>query len=664
MKISIILTLAFLLSASVQPNPGMEKPGEAVALRPGKDIALFFAVETYAIHGHGLRNLQNPIENAEAIAALLKTQYGFETEVVKNPTLDVIEQKLLAYKEKFAKNHFPYDGQFFVFFSGHGNRELKNGYFLAADSDPTRMYRTAFGYEYWREWINEIDCKHILVAIDACFSGTFDPNWWNKPPGSLGKRPGELSEKQKLIADHDLYTTRWFFTSGTEVETPDHSNFAAKLLEALRSRGGNDLILTSSEAWTHLQKARPHPWQGGFGKNERLSSFLFIDQKPLQNLTPADPSVADGLAQDLNAWKTAKGCGTSICYEAYLDAFPAGEFRTVAIAEIRRLDSETKRRQEDLTWEIAKTKNTVKGYEKYKSSYPYGRYAAEANRRMADLKNAPVKTNKSSNIGYTDGFEYFPALMMLIKGGTFQMGSKEMGKDEKPVHFVTVSDFFLAKYEVTNAEFVKFLNENGNQAEGGKEWVNLSGNYSSEKCRIQKRGSTFTVERGYENHPIIYVSWFGAIAYTKWLSKKTGKKCRLPTEAEWEYAAGGGARRRTKWAGTDKESQLYNFANYYEIDSSDKGGYEYTAPVGRFQSNKLGLFDMSGNVWEWCSDWYDAEYYKSSPAKNPQGPASGSSRVCRGGSWSIDPYNCRTTYRNRSTSSGRSPFIGFRVAQD
>ena len=396
MKINILLTFIFSLSASVPSNSSSTATTELrfAATRPGKDVALFFAVEDYAKHGHGLRNLQNPIDNAVAIAKALKTQYGFQTEVVKNPTIDIIEKKLKAYKEQFAKNQFPYDGQFLIFFSGHGERELKNGYFLAADSDPSRMNRTAFGYEYWREWINEIDCKHILVAIDACYSGTFDPNWWNKPGSTLGRRIGELSEKQILLADHDLYTTRWFFTSGTEVETPDQSNFAAKLLEAFRSRGGSDLILTSSEAWTYLGQARPHPWQGGFGKNERNSSFLFIDQKPLQGITPTDPSVADQLAADLNAWKAAKSCGTVTCYQAYIEKFPAGEFRTLAVGEVKRLNEETKRRQEDITWEIAKTKHTVEGYEKYKSSYRYGRYAAEADRRIADLKSTPVTINK------------------------------------------------------------------------------------------------------------------------------------------------------------------------------------------------------------------------------------------------------------------------------
>ena len=261
--------------------------------------------------------------------------------------------------------------------------------------------------------------------------------------------------------------------------------------------------------------------------------------------------------------------------------------------------------------------------------------------------------------------------MMPIKGGPFQMGSKDGESDEKPAHSVTVSDFYLMKYEVTNAEFVKFLNEKGNQTEGGKEWVNLDGSYSGEKCRIQKSGSTFTVEQGYENHPVIYVSWYGATAYTKWLSEKTGKNFRLPTEAEWEYAAGGGASGRTKWAGTDSEKNLSRYANFcdknceksWKTETQDDG-YAYTSPVGKFQPNKLGLYDMSGNVWEWCSDWYDANYYKSSPTKDPQGPASGSSRVCRGGSWFVLPFGCRAADRVRDSPFNRSSGIGFRVAQD
>lgn len=129
--------------------------------------------------------------------------------------------------------------------------------------------------------------------------------------------------------------------------------------------------------------------------------------------------------------------------------------------------------------------------------------------------------------------------IIFVKGGTFQMGSDESG-DEKPIHSVTVSDFYIGKYEVTNAEFVKFLNAKGNKREGGRTWIYLEGNGEYDKCRIQKSDNQFIVQNGYDNYPVIFVSRYGAKAYCKWLSETTGQNYDLPTEAEWEYTAGGG----------------------------------------------------------------------------------------------------------------------------
>ena len=125
-----------------------------------------------------MRDLQNPIANAHAIAADLEEHYGFKTEVVENPTLDDIVQKLNEYKEKFAKNpngQYRSEGQLLLYFTGHGLVENNVGYFCPADADAKRIYRTGMGYQYWRNFINDFDCRHILVAIDACYSGWFDP---------------------------------------------------------------------------------------------------------------------------------------------------------------------------------------------------------------------------------------------------------------------------------------------------------------------------------------------------------------------------------------------------------------------------------------------------------------------------------------------------------
>lgn len=250
--------------------------------------------------------------------------------------------------------------------------------------------------------------------------------------------------------------------------------------------------------------------------------------------------------------------------------------------------------------------------------------------------------------------------MVLVKGGRFIMGCKD-GRDkdcwdsEKPAHRVTLSDFYIGKYEVTNAEFVKFLDVKGNQTEGGTEWINLSGSYGNEKCRISKSGATFKVETGYENHPVIYVSWYGAKAYCDWMTQQSGHTYCLPTEAEWEYAARGG-----------KSSKNYNYAGSNTL--ADVGWYADNSggkihPVGGLTANELGLYDMSGNVGEWCRDGWHYNY-KGAPKDGMPWLSNFNGRlVLRGGSWLSDNDRCRLATRLDYSPILWFDHYGFRIVR-
>ncbi|MEM8898186.1 MAG: SUMF1/EgtB/PvdO family nonheme iron enzyme [Bacteroidota bacterium] len=238
--------------------------------------------------------------------------------------------------------------------------------------------------------------------------------------------------------------------------------------------------------------------------------------------------------------------------------------------------------------------------------------------------------------------------MVLIKGGNFDRAGEA----------VAVSDFYLAKTEVTNAQFAVFLNAKGNQSEGSINWYNESGsglNVSSEAYIRHTNNGKWVVEEGWENYPVNYVSWYGAVAYCKWL----GVKYRLPTEAEWEYAAGGGESGRTECAGTNSLNELRSYGNYDGIGGQDR--YAGLAPVGSFIRNSLGLYDMSGNVREWCQDWYGS--YPSGPQTDPTGPTSGIYRVIRGGSWNDGASNLRVASRNSWDPDYRFYDVGFRPAR-
>jgi len=194
--------------------------------------------------------------------------------------------------------------------------------------------------------------------------------------------------------------------------------------------------------------------------------------------------------------------------------------------------------------------------------------------------------------------------MVLIPAGSFLMGDafNEGNSSERPVHEVYLDAFYMDIYEVTNAQYAAF-------------------------------DPTHTYPVGKENHPVTHVSWYGAMAYAQWAGK------RLPTEAEWEKAARGGlVSKRYPWG-----DEVTGYEGNFYYPSYDPNAD--TTPVGSYAPNGYGLYDMGGNVWEWCEDWYDASYYAASPTTNPQGPSSGTVHVLRGGSWCDNEGLLRVAYR-------------------
>jgi formylglycine-generating enzyme len=303
------------------------------------------------------------------------------------------------------------------------------------------------------------------------------------------------------------------------------------------------------------------------------------------------------------------------------------------------------------------------------------------NSGAANSGASPVRVNERAPVGSVAG-------SIALPGGAFRMGSDDSwtyGEDgEGPVHEVTLSPFRIEATAVANARFAEFVDATGYQTDAerygwsfvfggllpddfpetrgvanapwwrqvfGADWSHPEGPHSAVADRM--------------DHPVVHVSWRDADAFCQWAGT------RLPTEAEWEYAARGGLDRAVFPWGDELEPggehRMNVFQGTFPSDNTAGDGFAGTAPVDAFPPNGFGLYNMTGNVWEWCADWYDVSSYRESPPSDPRGPDSGSHRIMRGGS-----YLCHASYCRRyrvAARSGNGPDsstgnLGFRCAID
>jgi len=561
--------------------------------RQGKDFALFFAVSGY----DEWTPLAGPVSNAMDIADILKNDYGFETEVVKNPTQNEILDKINEYRNKRVSEN----SQLMIFFSGHGSHDINDiGYFVPQDGELNDPHgQSSISYLTLDRKIDNLKFDHILVVIDACYSGSFLKNYFGTK-SNFRKRVGEsfIKQRQRFIKeayynDENLVRkTRLVYTSGGIEKTPDPSEFAKGFVEGLNNGGNKYGIITFSYLYANFLETKfPKPRVGKFGSHE-TGDFLFIN-----------------------------------------------------------------------------------------SNIPI------------PLDTTQIEEN-----------------MILIKGGEYKMGDlfgKEKNpqrKDERPVHDVFVGDFVISKLEVSNVDFVTFLNDISDKLDVSSEGkLKYKGHVIFDlQCtnckvsieRISNNSGKFEVAKGFERHPIVLVSWYGAIYYCNWYSKKNGLNpvykinqngvvadwevngFRLPTEAEWEYAAKGGGK-DIQFAWGNEYKPFANIADEERNNLSEddiinywknyNDGYSTTSPVSTFAQGEFRINNMTGNVWEWCWDWYNASYYgrsiNSQNPKNPKGPNKGNEKSLRGSSWNSAPGTQRVSKRFKASPNQCSNSIGFRMVR-
>jgi formylglycine-generating enzyme len=316
--------------------------------------------------------------------------------------------------------------------------------------------------------------------------------------------------------------------------------------------------------------------------------------------------------------------------------------------------------------------------------------AQEIAQEVAAAGPAPTGKGITNSIGMT---------LVLIPAGEFMMGSgesvekilatfpnydrkPEFFNDEFPQHRVRITrPFYCGVHEVTNAEFRQFVDATGYKTQAEREEVHPLGSggwgFNQTEQRFEGRNMKYNWRNpGFEirdDGPVVNVTWNDAVAFCRWLSNKEGRTYRLPTEAEWEYAARGGTKTRY-WAGDDPNSLariantadaafFHAYPRYYprEKTLSANDGQVFPAPVGSYPANLFGLCDVHGNVWEWTNDWWAEDYYAHSPVDDPPGPVAGDKKVRRGGAWHSAPLFARISFRNYNKVESRYPNLGFRI---
>ncbi len=577
---------------------------------------------------NGWPSLTGVDEDILEVAKTLSAQ-GFNVVMGENFTKPQMDS---AYSDFIARYGNDFNNRLLFYFAGHGHTVQtsygdKLGYLVPVDApnpqeNENRFQSTSMEMAQVEIYAKRLQSKHALFVFDACFSGSiFSPT-------------RSISE---AISYKTTQPVRQFITSGDENElVPDKSIFREQFTEALSSSiadDNQDGYLTGTELGEFLQssvvnksKSKQHPQYGKI-RNPALDKgdFVFVVNPNLfvsnNRLKPSLGTIA------FLETKGTIALNSDISGKVFLDEQEVGDVGPESSLFLDRV-------------EAGKHNIRIEGAQNW-----WGIVEVKAG------KTEPLIVSGYMNL--SEGFAFMH--MVSVEGGEFSMGNSEGIPDQQPTHIVRLKDFEIGAYEVTVRQFGSFIKETGyiTDAEkgAGKNLINDNGILRKKaglNWRYQPNGKLAKDL----SQPVVFVTWNDAVAFTNWMTKKYPGEFRLPTEAEWEYTAQGGARRKiTRYAGSQ---QLEEVSRY----RTDKPFY-----MTRKKPNELSIFDMSGSVSEWCLDWYDKNYYRQSPRKMPKGPPSGDFKVLRGGSWLSDELFAQVAYRSKTNPNHFNFSDGFRVVR-
>lgn len=579
----------------------------------GTNYLLAIAINEY----QHCSKLNNAVRDVEAFIKLLTTRYQIEPKHVtfikdSQANKKNIERAFL----QLIKTITPQDN-LIVYFSGHGRYdEHFGGNWVPVEAGTNDDDWTDYlSNDLVKTYLARIKSFHTFLIADSCFSGAFF---------------AERSKEKNLANRVDTEPSRWGLTSGKKEIVSDgqsgkHSPFTTALLDVLTKATEPPSVMQICTLV--LEKVAANALQTPMGSalavpGHQGGQMVFYFRE-----------------DEEQAWALATN--TIKAYTDFYDQYPNSKYRRQALHKIEQLEEQD-------AWHKT-PKNRLASLLSYIEDNPHSPHVKEARQLASALREASVKSPSAEAstvpqsivppLIITPKFKV-PEHMVLVKGGSFQMG------EQNEAHPVTLSDFLISKYQLTFDEYDAFCNMTGQGVPPDMRW-------------------------GRGKRPVINVNWFDAINYCNWCSQQEGLNpvyqvnkqqvssnwqangYRLPTESEWEYAARGGQ---------NSKGFVYAGSNILdEVALYDENSDRKTHPVGQKKANELGLYDMSGNIWEWCWDWY--EDYSANAANDPKGPNIGVSRVSRGGSWFNSPVYARVAYRDPNNPDFGYGNLGFRLAR-
>ncbi|MBF0555184.1 MAG: SUMF1/EgtB/PvdO family nonheme iron enzyme [Nitrospirae bacterium] len=608
-----------------------------------ESYALVIGVSEYT--AAGVPSLPGVREDVQEVSNVLKL-HGFKVQELLNPDRKALEKAFTDFIHTYGLEE-P-QNRLLIYFAGHGHTETQSwggemGYILPSDvpnpyRDRKGFLKKAMDMQMIEVYAKRIQSKHALFMFDSCFSGDlFDLTLTRSISAS--------------ISDKTTQPVRQFITSGRAKEkVPDKSIFREIFVSALKGefRTNQEGYLTATELGellsikvTNYSNNTQHPQIGKIrDRNLDKGDFVFVLSGDKENVgKPEIDKAKDELSK-----------------------------KAQEVEENRK-----KLEEERELFEIDKKKKDL-DEENKKIEEERKRLKLENERlAMASRPGEEMLSGKGSSYieDKVTGMEF-----VFVKGGCYQMGDMfgDGYENEKPVHEVCVDDFYLGKYEVTNAQFKKFADDTGYRTEAEKEnkGFGISGDGKNDwgwKAGLNWMYPIYPSDdiSSKMSHPVVQVSWNDAKEFIIWLNKKTGGKYKLPTEAEWEYACrNGGKQHKYSWGNGSPSGNIADeaFKRKYpnaKVWAGYDDGYAYTAPVGSYRASELGLYDMTGNVWEWVEDIYAKDAYSKHQRDNPIYTGPGEGRVIRGGSWLSDPRDVRYSFRHDGAPSYRDYNLGFRL---